>query len=138
MYLFVCQNRQQPCSKGHPRTTCNQAVKHRKENPINQRLLSRFTIDEFDETCREIAPRIIYLVATSQYPNIEYSLLTRGGFNIDYCRQIIQALGWTVGLSDEDIVKNCESNIGMRFNPPPEPAALANIPPTKIKTQYQS
>ena len=137
LILFVSQNRQEPCSRGHPRTTCHTADEHRKNNPINQRLLSQFTIDEFDQQCREIAPRIIYLVATNEYPNVEYWLLTRRGFNYEYCQKIIQALGWTVGMSNQQVVKNCESNIGAHFSSRPEPVTLANIAPSKISRQYE-
>ena len=100
-------------------------------------MLSRFTIDDFDKRYQSIAPRIVYLVATNKYPNVEYALLTKRGLNIEYGDKIVQALGWNVNISDEQIIKNCESNIGAHFNPTPEPAALASIPPSKIQTQYE-
>ena len=129
-------HREQPCSKGHPRATCSHTDEHRKNHPINQRLLSRFTIDDFDERYQSIAPRIIYLVGTHQYPNVEYALLTKRALNSDYGDQIVQALGWTVSISNDELIQNCESNIGAHFSPTPEPAALANIAPSKITTQY--
>ena len=109
---------------------------HRQEKPIRSYLLDTFDLNDFDEKYQDVIPRLLFIEATNEIPNVDLRHFKTEYLDEDYCDEIVDALGWEVDMTKETQKKNCKNMIGKKFTPTISEIKLELIEPHAIQTQF--